>query len=521
MTLIGSVTSGNLAAAPAAGSGGMSPADIANEVLSWASPDGLILHATQPIMAEALRRSGAGAGTEWGPSLQRVLDNPRSVASFQAGFRAGVFDGAKSLVEGAWGLLTGVAKAAYNLGPVGQLVDAAKQAGVIGDVPGWVPDAGRVTAPAAATAKAIGDYLSAVGHDPAKLGNDIKGWVGRNWDGLKASHAAAAAKGGPAEAEWWGHVLGRATFEVAAIVVPVTKLATVAKAGEALNLAVKAGTVGDLFAAAAKGGKLVELLGAAVKAGKTAELVVEARSAGRLGELVTAAGKTPGGIEALAAKGGVTIDDIDGLVKAGGLSPAAGSTARTTMATAKLHEMLALAPKAKAEADALATRIADEFGGRVATAPLKSQARALEKIMADYGGDASRIKDLARNTIIVSDKDIPAVVAQLRAAGANVKIVAAAADPLGYSGVNATFKTSTGLTAEIQVNSAKMIFAKEGATNARAILGEATYNAIAREVGVEGGRGHVLYEQWRSLPPGSPDAARIETESRAYYAHFR
>ena len=92
---------------------------------------------------------------------------------------------------------------------------------------------------------------------------------------------------------------------------------------------------------------------------------------------------------------------------------------------------------------------------------------------------------------------------------------------MGYSGVNGTMKTSSGLTGEIQVNSPEMIFAKESPANARAILGEETYNNIAGRAGVEGGRGHALYEQHRSLPVNDPLREGIAQESMSYYDHIR
>lgn len=295
-----------------------SAADWAKEAMSWASPDGLVLRAVQPIAAEALRRSEVGQGTEWGRGLQRVLDDPRSVPSFQQGFREGVWNGAKGLVEGAWSLAKTVGAHAYDKNLLGEGLDLLRGQGVA--VPDWAPSADRADAKMQAVGEEIGRYLSEVGRNPGKLGDDVKGWIGANWDALKADHAAAAAKGGAAEAEWWGQIAGRATFEVAAVAVPVTKFATVAKAGEALNLALKAGKLGETLADAARAGKLFELWGAAVKAGKVPELVAEARQARRLGELVAEARKASGGLETLAGKGGLTADEIGALEKAGTLS---------------------------------------------------------------------------------------------------------------------------------------------------------------------------------------------------------
>jgi uncharacterized Zn-binding protein involved in type VI secretion len=186
-----------------------------------------------------------------------------------------------------------------------------------------------------------------------------------------------------------------------------------------------------------------------------------------------------------------------------------------------LADMLRKAPAAKEELDGIATGIADRVGGTVAKAPIKSQARALEKINNDYGGDASRIKDLARNTIVVPKERIPEATALLRERGVAIKEIAATPESLGYSGVNGTMKTSTGLTGEIQVNSPEMIYAKESPANARAILGDARYDEIAGRVGVPGGRGHALYEDYRSLPEGDPRRIPIEQESMEYYNHVR
>jgi uncharacterized Zn-binding protein involved in type VI secretion len=186
-----------------------------------------------------------------------------------------------------------------------------------------------------------------------------------------------------------------------------------------------------------------------------------------------------------------------------------------------LANMMRRAPAAKQEIDGIADEVAAQVGGRVAKAPIKSEARALEKINNDYDGDASRIKDLARNTIVVPKERIPEATAMLRERGVAIKEITPTRESLGYSGVNGTMKTSSGLTGEIQVNSPEMIYAKESPANARAILGEDTYNAIADRVGVSGGRGHALYEQYRSLPPNHPAGKSIEQESMDYYDLIR
>jgi filamentous hemagglutinin len=185
------------------------------------------------------------------------------------------------------------------------------------------------------------------------------------------------------------------------------------------------------------------------------------------------------------------------------------------------YAMYARAPAAKIEIDKIADEVAEMFGGKVAKAPIKSQERALEKIMGEYAGVPGQIKDLARNTIIVQPENISSVVAELSKKGADVKIIDGATDPLGYSGAKLNIKTQSGITAEIQVNSPIMIYAKESESIARSLLGDAAYDAIALKSGIPGGLGHELYEQWRVLDYESPQATAIAEKSRAYYEAVR
>ncbi|WP_139791338.1 hypothetical protein [Chromobacterium violaceum] len=121
----------------------------------------------------------------------------------------------------------------------------------------------------------------------------------------------------------------------------------------------------------------------------------------------------------------------------------------------------------------MADEIAAVYGGSVAKAPIKSEARALEKIANDYGGDAMRIKDLARNTIIVSQEKIELVAAELASRGENVKVINSDVDSLGYSGVNSNLRTQSSIFGEVQINSPEMIYAKEPESVARTLLGDA------------------------------------------------
>ena len=189
--------------------------------------------------------------------------------------------------------------------------------------------------------------------------------------------------------------------------------------------------------------------------------------------------------------------------------------------TVEFEDIYSKAPAAKIEIDSIADEVAANHGGTVAKAPIKSKERAIEKINKEYEGDPSKIKDLARNTIIVPPEKIDTVAAELAQRGAKVKVINGRLDPLGYSGVNSTLKTETGITAEIQVNSPEMIYAKEPESVARSILGDDSYEAISEKSSAPGGKGHELYEEWRSLPDEDPGRPIIEAQSKSYYDSIR
>lgn len=92
---------------------------------------------------------------------------------------------------------------------------------------------------------------------------------------------------------------------------------------------------------------------------------------------------------------------------------------------------------------------------------------------------------------------------------------------MGYSGNIVNVKTKSGIVAEIQVNTDKMIFAKEKPSIAKSIIGEKRWNEIQKEVKVDGGLGHKLYEQWRVLDPESAEAKSIAVKMRDYYSNFQ
>ena len=91
----------------------------------------------------------------------------------------------------------------------------------------------------------------------------------------------------------------------------------------------------------------------------------------------------------------------------------------------------------------------------------------------------------------------------------------------GIGGIVGNIRTSNGLIAEIQVNTERMIYAKEKPDDAKKILGEKRWNEIRKQTGMEGGLGHKYYEEWREKDRASDEAQNIAQKSVEYYNHFR
>lgn len=191
-----------------------------------------------------------------------------------------------------------------------------------------------------------------------------------------------------------------------------------------------------------------------------------------------------------------------------------------------LDDMYARAPAAKEEIDRIGQALADKFGGRLLAAPLKGRARAEEKIAKDYKGDATRIKDLARNTVVLkSQHDVDLATAELRSIrpDAVVKQTSAADDPLGYSGVIASVPAKSGIRAEIQINTAAMIIAKEPEPVLHSMF-DGTMDRVKTTLAshnLSPGYGHRLYEAWRAGGWTVNVRNSVARKSRQYYRAMR
>lgn len=157
------------------------------------------------------------------------------------------------------------------------------------------------------------------------------------------------------------------------------------------------------------------------------------------------------------------------------------------------------AASAKPAYDQAMHQIARAMDGKAMLPDIKSVTRSLEKIASNYGGDASHLKDVLRGTIEVrSQADYAAAIEQVKQHFTVLPDRTGAPDidmapkSSGYHDVNMKVMID-GAPAEIQINTAKMLRAKE--------------------------TGHVLYEKYRKLEgdikksgePATPEeASRLE-----------
>ena len=191
--------------------------------------------------------------------------------------------------------------------------------------------------------------------------------------------------------------------------------------------------------------------------------------------------------------------------------------------------LIAKSEEIKDEVQAFAVSVAAEFGGRVTPVNLKTRASIIRKLgTAEVNHDAREIKDAVRTTIMVDSDKVDGVRSyfkQIKSSGGNVQRIKVQAGSvfLGYTGTIVNINGTNGLTAEIQVNTPKMIYAKEPPEDAKRIIGEALWRKIQRETGLPGGLGHKYYEQYRSLTyeqQRSELGREIARKSEEYYSHF-
>jgi hypothetical protein len=184
-------------------------------------------------------------------------------------------------------------------------------------------------------------------------------------------------------------------------------------------------------------------------------------------------------------------------------------------------EIINRASDVGSEVQSIATRIANGNGGYVTPINFKSFSFIARKVMSE-GITPYDIKDAVRTTIIVPKSKIENVLEDLSNMDGFIRLKRQRPESfMGYSGNIVNIKASNGLTAEIQINTERMIYAKEKPKDAKRILGEKRWEEINKQTGIEGGLGHKYYEEWRLLDKSSDEAQKISKKSVEYYRHFQ
>lgn len=173
------------------------------------------------------------------------------------------------------------------------------------------------------------------------------------------------------------------------------------------------------------------------------------------------------------------------------------------------------------EVQSLAESIAKNNKGFVTPINYKSISSIVRKATTE-GITPYDIKDAVRTTIIVPKSQIDQVLNELSENDSFVRLKRQKPESfMGYSGNIVNIQTSNGLIAEIQVNTDRMIYAKEKPEDAKRILGEKRWKEIQEQTGMEGGLGHKYYEEWLVLDKADKKAQKIAEKSIEYYSHFQ
>jgi hypothetical protein len=171
----------------------------------------------------------------------------------------------------------------------------------------------------------------------------------------------------------------------------------------------------------------------------------------------------------------------------------------------------------------LSNNISEKFDGYSTPVNFKSKESIIRKANSDYDGNVEKVVDAVRTTLVLPQNKIEECISTLESTGNIIRTKRQLSeDFMGYSGNILNIRLKNGLIGEIQINTDKIIYAKEKRDDAIRIMGEKRWNEIYKEVGVEGGLGHKYYEKWRSiLDKNSNEAKLIKEKSIEYYTHFR
>jgi len=190
----------------------------------------------------------------------------------------------------------------------------------------------------------------------------------------------------------------------------------------------------------------------------------------------------------------------------------------------EIQNLMTKAKESSAEVEKIGQTIASQFGGHLSETDYKSASSIARKANDYYKGNVNKVKDAIRNTVILDKHKIEESTQYAKQIPGYVKTNQRRpeSDTLGYKGYAIVYKTKNGIYAEVQINTPEMIYAKETEIRARKMIGDKKYDEIFKKTGIEGGLGHKLFEEWRSLKENSNILRKkqLENESINYYKYF-
>lgn len=195
--------------------------------------------------------------------------------------------------------------------------------------------------------------------------------------------------------------------------------------------------------------------------------------------------------------------------------------------TKQVDAKLAKAPEWKKHVDSEAEKIIEGIPDtKLATAPIKSKQRIVEKALKEEEGQLENIKDIARNTIVPKTTQARAEVLKRMDARADVvrRKDQKPENFMGYEGTIYNIKTPDGQIVETQVVTPYMTYGKNTEDFSRSVLGDELFEQIKKETGLEPGLGHTYYEQLRTMSNQeqlSEKGQEIVRQSFDYYSKLR
>ena len=195
----------------------------------------------------------------------------------------------------------------------------------------------------------------------------------------------------------------------------------------------------------------------------------------------------------------------------------------------QIKEVMAKARSVGDEIQAIAESVARRYGAFCTPINYKTAESIRRKVLLERkdpmkpGFLPSELKDTVRTTIVSRSNNLANIIAALKGEQFFIRYKPQNTE-LGYIGHIVNVRMDGNMIVEIQVNTAKMIYAKEKPEIAKKIIGVDLWTSIYKEVKVEGGLGHKYYEKWRAMTEAekvSEKGRKLLQESIAYYSHFR